>query len=94
MKFIFQFKNCLSNLFRFKDTIPEELLSNLVYKFLCSNCNITYYSETERHLNVRSEQHLSLSVLTSKPFNNNKKLAVKDQGLFFIMWLCLKSFQF
>ena len=52
-------------------------------QFLCSNCNITYYSETEHHLNVRSGEHLSLSVLTGKHVNNNKKLAVKDHYLFF-----------
>ena len=60
-----------------------ELRSPLFYKFLCSNCNITYYGETERHLNVRSGEHLSLSALTGKHVNNNKKSAVKDHCLFF-----------
>ena len=73
----------MSNLFRFKDSIPKELRSHIVYKFLCSNCNITYYGETERHLNVRSGEHLSLSALTGKRVNNNKKSAVKDHCLFF-----------
>ena len=83
IKVIFQSKNRLSNIFRFKDSIPKELRSNIVYKFLCSNCNITYYDETERHLNVRSVEHLSLSALTGKRVNNNKKSAVKDHCLFF-----------
>ena len=83
IKVIFQSKNHLSNLFRFKDSIPKELRSHIVYKFLCSNCNITYYGETERHLNVRSGEHLSLSALTGKRVNNNKKSAVKDHCLFF-----------
>ena len=81
IRVIFQSKNRLSNLFRFKDSIPKELCSHIVYKFLCSNCNITYYGETERHLNVRSGEHLSLSALTGKRVNNNKK--VKDHCLFF-----------
>ena len=83
IKVIFQSKKRLSNLFRFKDSIPKELRSHIVYKFLCSNCNITYYGETERHLNVRSGEHLSLSALTGKRVNNNKKSAVKDHCLFF-----------
>ena len=83
IKVIFQSKNRLSNLFRFKDSIPKELRFHIVYKFLCSNCNITYYDETERHLNVRSGEHLSLSTLTGKRVNNNKKSAVKDHCLFF-----------
>ena len=73
----------------------EELCSHIVYKFLCSNCNITYYGETERHLNVRSREHLSLSALTGKRVNNKKKLAVKDHCLFFNhMGVPLKIFQF
>ena len=71
--------NSLNNLIQFKDSTPKELRPHLVYKFLCSNCNITYYDETERHLNVRSGEHLSLSALTGKHVDNNKKSAVKDQ---------------
>ena len=83
IKVIFQSKNRLSNLFQFKDSIPKEFCSHLVYKFLCSNCNITCDSETERDLNVRSREHLSLSALMSKCVNNNKKSAVKGHYLFF-----------
>ena len=88
IEIIFQSKNRLSSLFRFKDSIPKELRSHIVCKFLCSNCNITFYGETERHLNVRSGEHLSLSDLTGKRVNNNKKLAIKDHCLFlnYVSW--------
>ena len=83
IKVIFQSKNRLSSLFRFNDSIPKELRSHIVYKFLCSYCNITYYGETERHLNMTSGEHLSLSALTGKRVNNNKKSAAKHHCLFF-----------
>ena len=83
IKVIFQSKNRLSNLFRFKDSIPKELYSHIVYKFLCSNWNITYYGQTEHHHNLSSRELLSLSALTGKRVNSNKKLAVKDHCLFF-----------
>ena len=54
IKVIFKSKYRLSNLSRFKDSIPKELRSHIVHELVCSNCNITYYGETERHLNVRS----------------------------------------
>ena len=41
IKVIFQSKNRLNNLFKFKDSIPLYLSSHLIYKFHCSNCNIT-----------------------------------------------------
>ena len=94
MNSVFQSEYRLSNIFQFKDSIPKELRSHIVYECLCSNCNITYYGETERHLNVRSGEHLSLSALTGKRVNNNKKLAVKDHPLFLITWVRLKIFQF
>ena len=74
IKVIFQSKNRLNNLFRFKDSIPKELCFHLVYKFLC---NITHYTETELQLNVRSGEHLSLSALTGQ------RSGVKDHCFFF-----------
>ena len=94
IKVIFQSKNRLSNLLRFKYSIPKELRSHLIYKFLCSNCNIAYYGETERHLNVRSGENLSLSVLTGKCVNNNKNWQSKITASFSITWGRLKIFQF
>ena len=64
IKVILKSTNHLSSLFRFKDVIPKELKSHLVYKFSCSSCNATYYGKTERHLNVRSGEHIGLSPLT------------------------------
>ena len=92
IKVIFESENHLGNLFWFKDLIPKELRSHLVYKLSCNNCNITYYSETECHFTVRSREHLSPSALTSKRVNNNKKLAFKDHYLFYNHVGSLKDF--
>ena len=81
IKVIFQSKNQLSSFFRFKDSIPLYLRFHLIYKFQCSNCNVTYYGETERHLKVRAGKHISMPPLTGKSVNNNKKSSVKDSCL-------------
>ena len=78
IKVIFQPENRLSTLFKFKDSIPFHLHSHLIYKFKCSNCNITYYGETKRHHKVRVGEHISTSPLTEKRINNNKRSSVKD----------------
>ena len=52
------------------DSIPLYLRSHLIYKFQCSNCNITYYGETERHLKFRAGEHISTSPLTGKITKN------------------------
>ena len=64
IKVILKSANHLSSLFRFKDVAPKELRSHPVYKFSCNSCNATYYGKTERHLNVRSGEHIGLSSLT------------------------------
>ena len=66
IKIILKSINCLSSFLRFKNVIPKELQSHIVYKFLCGNCNITYYGKTECHLNVGYGEHLSISYLTGK----------------------------
>ena len=52
IKVIFKSTTRLSNFFRFKDKVPFNLRSNVVYKFSCGRCNATYYGETCRHLNI------------------------------------------
>ena len=79
IKVIFKSKNRLSSFFKFKDSILLHLRSHLIYKFQCSNCNVTYYGETECHLQVRASEHISTSPLTGKRVNNNKKSSVKDR---------------
>ena len=48
----------ISNDFRFKDRLPYDLVSCVVYKFQCGRRNASYYGETDRHLKVRSGEHI------------------------------------
>ena len=64
IKVILKLTNHFSSLFRFKDVIPKDLRSHLVYKFQCSSCNATCYGKTARHLNVKSGKHIILFPLT------------------------------
>ena len=77
IKVIFQSKNRLSSLFKFKESIPLYLRSHFIYKFQCSNCNITYYGKIERHLKVSAGEHISMSALTGTRVNNNKGIPLK-----------------
>lgn len=45
-------------MFSVKDSIPGELRSRVVYKFLCANCNASYIGETNRHFSTRVREHL------------------------------------
>jgi len=48
IRVIFTSKTRIKDFFSFKDKMPQDLLSNLVYKFTCGSCNATYYGKTFR----------------------------------------------
>ena len=66
IKVIFKSTTCLSNFFRFKDTVPFNLRPNVVYKFSCGRSNATYYGETCQHLSISVGEHSGVSPLTGK----------------------------
>ena len=45
-------------IFRFKDRLPSDLVSGVVYKYTCGRCSSTYYGETGRHLKLGLENIL------------------------------------
>ena len=77
LQVIFKSSCRLSNFFKFKDRVPHELLSGVVYKFMCGRCNATYIGKTKRHLRVRASEHLGRSALTGKNAVSSRT-AVKD----------------
>ena len=69
----FKVSKRLGDCFRFKDKIPLECRSFILYKFQCSKCNLAYYGKTFRHYKVRVHEHLGTSLRTNNPFTYNPK---------------------
>ena len=65
--FIFKTDRRLCSIFRFKDRVPKDVMSNVVYGYKCGGCNAIYYGQTTRHLKIRSAEHIGVSALTGKP---------------------------
>ena len=63
---MFENKTTLGSNFNFKDWIPKDLTSGVIYKFQCGICNESFYVECARHLNVRIGEHVGISPLTKK----------------------------
>ena len=79
---VFKSQRNLSNVFRFKDRLPYDLVSCVVYKFQCGKCNFSYYGESDRHLKVRSGEHIGISPLTFKKVKPSAESSVRDHLLF------------
>ena len=81
IQFVFKSQRKLSNVFRFKDRLPFDLISCVVYKFQCGRCNSSYYGETDRHLKVRSGEHIGISPLTFNKIKPSDESSVRDHLL-------------
>ena len=78
---IFKSQRKVSNVFRFKDRLPSDLVSGVVYKYMWGSCNSTCYGETDRHLRVRLGEHIGISPLTFKETKPSKESAICDHLL-------------
>ena len=82
LQIAFKSQNKLAKAFRFKDRIPKELTSGVVYKFQCGLCNESYYGECVRHINKRIGEYIGISLLTKK------KVKPKDSAVSDHLLLC------
>ena len=81
LQIVFGSHNILANAFRFKDCIPKELISGVVYKFQNGLCSEYYYGGSVRDFNVRIGETIGISSLTKKNVKP-KVSAVSDHLLF------------
>ena len=81
LQVIFKNERKLSNIFRFKDCVPYDLVSGVVYDYTCSRCSSSYYGETERHIKVRSGEHIGISPLTFEKTKPSKESSIRDHLL-------------
>ena len=81
LKVIFQSPCKLSSLFRYKDSLKKEICSGIIYRYTCSNCKVTNYGKTYRHLFTRAAEHMAISNLTGKRLKSVKESAVSDHLL-------------
>ena len=65
-------------MFRFKDRVPYNLVSGVLYECACGRCSSSYYCETERHLKNRSGEHIGISPLTFKKIKTSKESSIRD----------------
>ena len=76
LKVVYQSRSRISNLFNFKEVANTKLRSHIVYKFICSCYNITYYGQTQRYFFVRASDHLGITPLTGNFVKKPNKSAI------------------
>ena len=81
LQVIFKSERKVSNMFRFKDRVPYDLVPRLIYEYTCGRCDSSYYAETEGHLRDRSGEHIGILPLTFKKTKPFKGSSIRDHLL-------------
>ena len=79
VRVIFKPRRTIQSFFRFKDKVPKELQSSVIYKYSCC-CNATYYGRSKRQLQARIFQHLGRSIRTNRPLSNPPFSAIRQHS--------------
>ena len=81
LEIAFKCQTKLSNSSRFKDPIPKDLISGIVYRFTCGLCNESYYGGNIRQLDIRSAEYIGMSPLSGKKLKPISNSAARDHLL-------------
>ena len=71
-------KRTIGSLFPYKDRLPKELKSSIIYKFSCASCQASYVGSTTRKLIERVSEHLGKSARTGNVSLVPKHSAIRD----------------
>ena len=80
IRVIFKPKTTIQRFFRFKDVIPSELQSSIIYKYKCHDCNAMYLGKSKRQFRVRIFEHLGRSIRTNRPLSNPSFSAIRKHS--------------
>ena len=81
LQIVFKIQRKLSNVFCFKDRLPFDLLSGVVYKYTCGGRSSPYHGETDRQVKVSLGEHIGISPLTFTKIKPSKESANRDHLL-------------
>ena len=81
LKVIFRSPSKIVNHFHFKDVLPKNICSGIIYSFKCNSCNAIYYGKTKHYFYIRAAEHMGISHLTNKCLKNVKQSAISDHLL-------------
>ena len=69
-RFHFHSAFLIGSFFKGKDWIPDELKSNIVYKYTCDTCQASYVGSSTKQAKFQFSQHIGISPRTMLPLNS------------------------
>ena len=81
LRVLYKSCNTVGNHFSYKDKIPEECVSNLIYKYTCDSCKAFYIGKTQLQFRCRIAQHMGVSPRTGKEVATKVASDIRDHSL-------------
>ena len=69
-RFVFVNNFTIGSFFKYKEKLPDLLCSNIVYTYVCPDCNARYIGSTCRNLKIRMSEHKGVSFRTNSVIVN------------------------
>ena len=79
-RFIFTNSNTIHSLFKHKESLPSNLIPNIVYQFKCPLCCKRYVGQTQRNLTLRCAEHSGKSARSGTQLSNPSNSAVRNHA--------------
>ena len=70
----------IGSFFKIKDQLPTAIVSSLVYKFSCPNCQIGYFGSSFRNFKIRMDDHIGQSCRTGRPLSQPPQSVVREHA--------------
>ena len=77
-KFLFVNNTSIQSLLSHKERLPMDLMSGLIYCYLCDVCDATYVGQTKRCLRTRVSDHFGRSARTGNLLARPSQSAIRD----------------
>ena len=80
IRVIFKPNYMIQSLFKFKDILPTELQSSIVYQYECNSCNALYIGQSKRQFKVRQYEHFGKSIRSNRPLGRPPLSAIREHS--------------
>ena len=80
VRVVFRPHKTIQNFFKFKDKVPNDLRSLIVYEYSCGCCNATYIGKSKRNFLVRIHEHLGISIRTNRRLGSPSFSAIRQHS--------------
>ena len=80
VRVIFKPRRTIQSFFKYKDIIPSEFQSSMVYQYKCNSCRALYVGQSKRQFKVRLLEHYGRSLRTNRPLGKPPFSAIREHS--------------